>query len=308
MLSLSRVTKWYGDVVALDNVDLKIAPGEVLGLLGPNGAGKTTLVSIAAGLRMPDEGSVRVMGVDVVAAPHVAQRQIGLAPQILGVYMVLSVRQNLRAFGQLRGLGGPALSERIDEVAHSLRLEKLMDRRASTLSGGEQRRLHTAIALLHDPPVVLLDEPTAGADVETRRALLELVRRIASQRGAIVCYSTHYLHEVEVLDGTVALLRYGRIVAHGAVRELVERCGDSFIELRFEGPAPEIDFPLAIRRNGSELFVSTDRPAETAGPLIAALGSEVSRLTSVELHRPSLETVYLALMGEQPVRDETAAS
>lgn len=194
---------------------------------------------------------------------------------------------------------GASLRERIEEVADALLLQALLHRRASTLSGGQQRRLHTALALLHRPRLVLLDEPTVGADVETRAAVLALVKRMAVEDGAAVCYSTHYLPEVEALDASVAFLRAGRIVARGQVREVIGRSGAAVIELRFDGPAPELDFPGAARRDGSTLLVSTEVPSETAGSVIAALGSSAARLKSVEFRQPSLETAYLALTGDE---------
>ena len=198
--------------------------GTILGLLGPNGAGKTTLVSIVAGLRRADAGTVHVGGIDVGRHPKSAQRLIGFAPQETGVYPVLTVRDNLRFFAGLAGLRRPDARVRIDEVGAALGLDELFDRRASELSGGERRRLHTAIALLHRPRLVLLDEPTTGADVRTRNEILELVRTLADDGSAVV-YSTHYLHEIEALDATVAFIDHGRIVARGELAELVHRHG-----------------------------------------------------------------------------------
>lgn len=208
MLRVENVHKSYGDVQALRGVDFSIDPGEIIALLGHNGAGKTTLVSIVAGLRKPDSGSVHVAGIDVVRRPYDARIHLGLAPQDLGIYMPVSVRQNLSYFGQLSGMGGRALAERIDEVADGIGLDELLDRPAAKLSGGEKRRLHTAIALVHRPPLLLLDEPTTGADVATRARLLDLVRRLAAD-GTAICYSTHYLGEVETLDARVSILDEG---------------------------------------------------------------------------------------------------
>nr|MDP9332812.1 ABC transporter ATP-binding protein [Actinomycetota bacterium] len=192
MLSVFEVVKRYGARTALDGVSLEVERGEVLGLLGPNGAGKSTLVSIVAGLRRPDSGTVLVEGIDVVAESPAARARVGLAPQETGLYEVLTVRENLAFFADLAGMGRRARATRIDELAVALRLTALLDRTAFELSGGERRRLHTAIAFLHRPPLLLLDEATVGADVETRAALLDVVRAVANG-GAAVVYSTHYL-------------------------------------------------------------------------------------------------------------------
>src|SRR5215218_8626812 len=177
LLEIRSLAKSYGDVCALEDVDLDLAEGEILGLLGPNGAGKTTLISIVAGLWAPDRGTVRVGGIDVRSDPTGARALMGIAPQDLGVYLPLTVRNNLRFFGRMVGLRGRDLTGRVEEVADALELTGLFDRKAQQLSGGEQRRLHTAMALLHRAPLLLLDEPTAGVDVATRNRLLDLVRR-----------------------------------------------------------------------------------------------------------------------------------
>ena len=220
MLEVSDVVKRYGERIALAGVSLSVGAGEILGLLGPNGAGKSTLVSIVAGLRPPDRGQVCVHGIDVVAAPSLAQVHVGFAPQEIGVYEVLTVRENLTFFAELVGLRRKARARRVDDVAGRLGLSELLDRTAFELSGGERRRLHTAIAFLHRPALLLLDEPTVGADVETRASLLDLVRDAADD-GAAVVYSSHHMAEVEALDASVAILVQGRLVASGRLEDLV---------------------------------------------------------------------------------------
>jgi len=229
-LIIENLSKSYGSVTALAGVDLEIGAGEIVALLGPNGAGKTTLVSIVAALLQPDSGQVRINGVDPHAHPQKARRHLGVAPQETGVYPVLSARDNLRFFGSLAGLGKGDLRRRIEEVAKAFELSRLLDRQAQTLSSGERRRLHTAMALMHSPSLLLLDEPTAGVDVEARAHLMEVVRGLADA-GAAIVYSTHYLAEVEELDASVAILDRGRIVARDSVRGLIRSHGRSRIEL-----------------------------------------------------------------------------
>src|SRR4051812_8194287 len=252
-LAIRGLHKSYGATVALAGVDLEVEAGSILGLLGPNGAGKTSLVSIVAGLRRPDAGTVHVGGIDVVRAPQRARGLIGLAPQDTGVNTPLSVRNNLRFFAGLAGMRRAEQRERIDEIAAALGLDALLDRRAAELSGGERRRLHTAIALLHRPLLVLLDEPTTGADVRTRSQILQLVRRLADEGSAIV-YSMHYLHEIEELDAFVTFIDAGRIVASGSTAELVRQYGASALELTFVN-----DVPAAALVEGAHLDGSTVR-------------------------------------------------
>lgn len=232
MLRVRAVRKRYDEIVALDGVDLDVAAGEILCLLGPNGAGKTTLVSIVAGLRRADSGTVTVNGVDVVAYPGRAHPFIGLAPQDLGIYPILTVSQNLAYFGELSGVPRRMVSSRVDEVMAAMALLDLCDRPAFRLSGGEKRRLHTAIALMHAPALLLLDEPTAGADVTTRQVLLDVVRDLA-RNGTAVCYSTHYLQEVESLAASVAILDGGHLKANGPAADLMRAHGMTSLEDMF---------------------------------------------------------------------------
>ncbi|HUG83834.1 MAG TPA: ABC transporter ATP-binding protein, partial [Euzebya sp.] len=214
MLHVSGLTKRYGQTTVLNAVDLQVARGEIVGLIGPNGAGKTTLVSIVAGLVRPDEGTIAIGGVDPQRTPLRARRLIGLAPQDLGVYPTATVAENLHLFAGLAGLRRGEAKRHIAELAQVLGLAALLQQRVQTLSGGQKRRLHTAAALLHRPPLALLDEPTVGADVETRAMLLRVVRDLADE-GTAVVYTTHYLHELEHLGATIAVLEQGRVVARG---------------------------------------------------------------------------------------------
>ena len=298
VLAIRGLHKSYGATVALAGVDLDVPAGTILGLLGPNGAGKTSLVSIVAGLRRPDAGTVHVGGIDVVRDPQRARGLIGLAPQETGVYAPLRVRDNLRFFAGLAGMRRAEQRDRIDEIAGALGLEALLDRRAAELSGGERRRLHTAIALLHRPPLVLLDEPTTGADVRTRAQILQLVRQLADEGSAIV-YSTHYLHEIEELDAFVTFIDAGRIVATGSTAELVRRYGSSALELTFVHDVPAVARVEGAHVDGSMVRIPAADPAITAAELLPRLGSHAADLRSIEIVRPSLESVFLTVTGRR---------
>ena len=271
MLDVLRVAKSYGDVRALVDVDLHVEPGEVVGLLGANGAGKTTLVSIVAGLLRPDSGQVDVGG------------SVGLAPQELGIYPTLTVRENLQFFAELAGFRPAAARREAENIAEVLSLTDKFSAVAETLSGGQKRRLHAGMALVGTPQLLLLDEPTVGADVETRAQLLEVVRARAAA-GAAVVYSTHYLHEIEQLDAAVAILDRGRVVASGPWRDLVAGNADSIVELTVDGEVSRIATP------------TPDAIAAEALQSAVARGASVERL---EIIRPSLETVYLSVVGRR---------
>ena len=294
MLQVQGVVKRYGDRTALHGVDLEVAAGEVCGLLGPNGAGKTTLVSIIAGLRSPDEGRVLVDGLDIAAHGAAARQAVGLAGQTTGVYPTVSVRENLELFTRLAGYSGPAVRARLEEVAEVVELTHLLDRQARHLSGGEQRRLHTAMALVNRPKVLMLDEPTTGVDIATRARLLDAIVTLTAAEGCAVLYSTHYLPEIEELGATVAILDHGRILARGPLDDLVDQHGSGLVELTFDGPAPSV--PGAVV-DGSIARIATERPGPEAARVVGSLGADSERLVSVDLSRPSLETVFLAVTG-----------
>ena len=293
-LRIEALRKTYDGFVALDGVDLEVAAGEIVGLLGLNGAGKTTLVSIVAGLRRADAGQVHVTGIDVDRDPVDARRRLGLAPQETGVYPDVTVEDNLRVFGALAGLGRRQLLHRVDGVVDAFGLTPLMSRRVGELSGGQRRRVHTAAAVLHRPPLLLLDEPTVGADVGTRDALLDLVRELADE-GAGVCYSTHYLPEVEALDASVAVLHRGRMLARGSISELIDAHATSAVELTFDGAPPPLS---GARFDGEVARIPTRQPARAAAETLAQLSSDArAKVRSIELTRDDLDSAYRSLIA-----------
>jgi ABC-2 type transport system ATP-binding protein len=296
ILHIEGLRKSYGDVVALQGVDMDVSAGEIVSLLGPNGAGKTTVVSIVAGLRRADAGVVEVDGLDALKRSAEVRRRIGLAPQDLGLYPVVSVRNNSRLFGRLAGLGDREIQTRIDDLAGALDITDLLDRQGGKLSGGQKRRVHTAIALLHRPALLLLDEATTGADVETRGHILELVRGLAAQ-GSAVLYSTHYLQEVEDLGARVVLLDDGRVIATGHADELIAEHAEPVVELTFGGevPAEVLDGSAAV--DGSRVRIPTRDPAATLATTLPGLPA--GSLQSVEILRPNLEAVYLGITGRR---------
>lgn len=296
MLNAQGLEKSYGDIHALRGVDLEVDAGRIVSLLGRNGAGKTTMLSIIAGLLAPDAGSVHIDGVDALADPDVAARLLGIAPQETGVYPVLSVRQNLEFFGELNGLSRPIRRKRATDVAEQLGLDALLDRQAQKLSGGETRRLHTACALLHTPKLLMLDEPTVGADVATRAQLIDAVRALADA-GAAVVYTTHYLPEVEALGADVVIIDKGKTLARGTQPDLIAE--HELRGLRFEmtGPIPrsiEALAPVEVAPNTYRVVGDL-----TMADLLSMLDSDSGRLVSVESLRPDLETVFLKVTGQR---------
>ncbi len=272
MLEARDLVKRYGPVTALDGFSLHVAPGEIVGLIGHNGAGKTTFVEIVSGLIRPDSGRVTIDGL----APAAARGRVGVAPQHLGLYPSVTVREHLRLFGRLAGLRPAALRSAIDDIAAALRLTEIIDRKTGALSGGQQRRTQAATALIHRPSLLLLDEPTAGADAETRQAMLEMVKQCAGE-GAAIVYTTHYLPELSELGATIAVVRDGRIIARGTDDELVKGLPGE-VRVSFE--------------DDGEVQVSTTEPTAT---LIDLLHRAERPVSAVEVRNPSLDDLYRSL-------------
>ncbi|WSS24301.1 ABC transporter ATP-binding protein [Streptomyces sp. NBC_01190] len=272
MLEVTGLSKRYGDVQALDGFDLTARPGEIVGLVGHNGAGKSTFVEIVSGLIRADAGQVLIGGEEPAKARH----RIGVSPQNIALYPPLSVREHMKLFGGLSGLRHRALTAAIDELSAALRLTEFLDRPAGVLSGGQQRRTQAAVAMIHRPGLLLLDEPTAGADPETRQALLDAVKLRAAD-GAAVVYTTHYLSELTELAATIAVAKRGRVVSRGTSAQLLE------------GLPGEVRVVLA---DGQELHESTTDP--TAG-LLRLLHEARQPVVSVDVRKPDLDDLYRSL-------------
>lgn len=304
-LEIISLTKCYDGRRVLDDVTFDVGPGEICGLLGPNGAGKTTLVSIISGLREADSGSVVIGGMVVEPGGRATRGMVGLAGQETGVYPTVTVSENLELFAGLAGLGRRERVDRIAEVAETFDLDHLFDRLARNLSGGERRRLHAAMALLHRPAVLLLDEPTTGVDVGSRARLLDAVRRLAKHDGCTVVYSTHYLPEIEELGASVVILDRGQVVTRGPVDRLVSEYGAGSVSITFDGAAPVVNGAVV---DGNVLTKTTDDGGSALATIIAGLGDEASRVRSVDINRPNLESVFTALTGRRYAADDEGAA
>src|SRR5438445_6014059 len=211
-LEVQDLHKRYGRTVALDGITFQVAEGEMFGLLGPNGAGKTTLLSILSCLLGASAGEARLLGHPLRSAARDLRREIGIVPQELALYSELTARENLRFFGQLYGLKGALLRQRIDDVLAAVGLEDRADMRVDTFSGGMKRRLNLGAALVHEPRLLLLDEPTSGVDPQSRNHIFEEVRRI-NAAGVTVLYTSHYMEEVQSLCTRVGIIDHGRLIA-----------------------------------------------------------------------------------------------
>ncbi len=294
-IQIQQVYKRFGEVQALCGIDLQVERGEFFGLLGPNGAGKTTLINILAGLARADSGSVRVLGHDVVTQYRESRRALGVVPQELVFDPFFSVRETLRIQSGYFGL--KKNDDWIDEVMHHLDLTGKADANMRSLSGGMKRRVLVAQALVHKPPVIVLDEPTAGVDVELRQGLWEFVRGL-NRDGHTIVLTTHYLEEAEALCARIAMLKQGRVVALDTTSNLMNRRDSLYLRLRLSGAA--LPAALAERVRDSRDAVHTLRVrsyAEVEG-VLAQVREAGAHIEELELLQPDLEDVFVQIMKD----------
>ena len=276
MLVLSHIVKRYGERVAVDDLSLEVRPGEILGLLGPNGAGKSTTMHVATGLLRPDAGRVAI-GTHGDPSSPAARRRLGLAPQNLAVYDLLSAEENLTFFGRLYDLSGATLRARVEAALVFAGLTDRRHDRVGNFSGGMKRRLNIAAAVLHEPDLVLLDEPTVGVDPQSRNAIFASIEALRAE-GRTIVYSTHYMEEAVRLCDRVAIIDSGRVLALDTVPSLV----------RAHGGVPR----LHVRVGGRDIVSDTRDPLAELNRLAAGAPIE-----SFAVEHPTLEQVFLELTG-----------
>jgi ABC-2 type transport system ATP-binding protein len=303
--AVGLVKKYPKGVTALDGLSFAVAPGRVFALLGPNGAGKSTAVKILTTLATPDSGRALVGRLDVVSNPDAVRRIIGVVAQGSAVDIQATGRENLRLQGQIYGLRGPALERRAQELLERFGLADAADRIARGYSGGMQRRLDIAMALVHDPEVLFLDEPTTGLDPEVRADMWAEISRLAAERGKTVLLTTHYLEEADQLAERIAIVDRGQVVAEGTPEELKrELRGDAIhvdLEREYNGTVTRALADLAAIRDvtvdGRSLRARSDDGGRAVPAVLAALESAGVEVSSVRVARPSLDDVYLKYTG-----------
>lgn len=305
LLQIENLTVRHGGITAVDGLCLDVFAGEVLGLLGPNGSGKSSTLGAVAGTLPFLEGRVAIAGVSLRERPDDYRRRVGLVPQELAVYEELTPLDNLTLFGSLYGLHGRTLRTRADEVLDVVGLSSRSRDPVRSLSGGMQRRLNLACALLHDPPVLLLDEPTVGLDVQSRDVVLAALRRLR-QRGCALVFTTHHLPEAEELCDRVAVLERGRLLAVGSLTALCQSMSRGHaIEALLREPPVEAEL-LDLLTPGSSVRVEgrtvTIHAADERGmrQALGVLAELPSGLEAVATRRPALESVFVGLTGRRP--------
>jgi ABC-2 type transport system ATP-binding protein len=306
LIDVQGLRKEYDELVAVDDVTFSARAGEIFGLLGPNGAGKSTTIGCISGLLAPTGGRVQVQGHDVTREPRAAKSRMGIVPQEVALYEDLPAEENLRFWGEAYGLSGGRLAERVRTVLETVGLHDRADDTVETYSGGMKRRLNFGCGIVHQPEVLLLDEPTVGVDPQSRVRLLDLVREQAAA-GVCVLYTTHYMEEAEALCDRLAILDHGRIIAAGTLEELRGSMGERDL-VRLSGALDPEAVRDAVRSIG-DVEVVVASPDQVALAVtgasrrlpeilssVAATGAEVRETT---VTRPSLESLFIRLTGKE---------
>ena len=305
------LVKHYGEVKALDGLDLEVATGTVLGVLGPNGAGKTTGVHILATILRPDQGRARILGHDVIASPEAVRQVIGLAGQFAAVDENLTGRENLHLVGKLTHVPASFYRNRAAELLERFDLVDAADRTAKTYSGGMRRRLDVAAALVHRPPVLFLDEPTTGLDPHSRKDVWETVEELVSD-GTTVLLTTQYLEEADRLADRIVVVDHGRAIAEGTPHQLKEKLGTTVLEVELLGPAAAQQAAMLLQRvsptmpvvDGSRVELTVDDGRRLLVEVVRLLDQEGIDTHSLALREPSLDDVFLSLTGRR-AEDQT---
>lgn len=306
MLELKHLTKKYGDQTVVDNLSLRVNQGEIVGLLGPNGAGKSTTVSMISTILAPDSGEIWVDQQSLVHSSAEIRKIMGIVPQDLALYEALSAQDNLEFFGSLYGMSGNVLKDRAKEV---LELMGLYDKRHQSIqefSGGMKRRINIGIALMHNPKLLILDEPTVGIDPQSRNHILETVLGLKRDNGTTVIYTTHYMEEVEYLCDRAAIMDHGKLIAYGTKEELQQSSGAlDTLTFTFQPTGQEnaevvgqIPGIARITMDKNEMTLLVDPKEDNVIEILDQLRNLGIHLSSFQYEEVNLEHVFLQLTGK----------
>ncbi len=308
MLEVRNLEKSFGGFQAVKGISFSIERGESFGLLGPNGAGKSTTIHMISGLFPPTTGEIMVADKNMIQKPKQAQRYIGVVPQEIALYQTMSARDNLLFWGRMYGLEGSKLHKRVDEVIEIVGLSDRAKDRIETFSGGMKRRINIGAAILHNPDLLIMDEPTVGIDPQSRNHILETVKQL-NQQGMTIIYTSHYMEEVEYLCTRIGIIDHGKLIASGTVPELRENIGNrSRIILSLSAPVQDrenlqqslreqIGSIEDLRISENEIIVYHIEPQVILSGLVQAVTQSNALISAVDIVEPNLESVFLHLTG-----------
>lgn len=307
MIICEKVNKQFGDRHVVKDLDLVIEEGEVFGLLGPNGAGKTTSISMMTSQELPSSGKIKLNSLDIVENRKRVKKVVGVVPQDIALYPMLNAIDNLKFFGELYGIKGKELKSRVNELLKLVGLEDRAKEPIKNYSGGMKRRINIAAALIHNPKVVFMDEPTVGIDPQSRNQIFSLIRLLKSQ-GITVIYTTHYMEEATVLCDRVAIVDEGKIITLGTVEELISHVHGGILELSFENQEAgalyekelaDMTFVKNSRYTGSKLELVVEDINQNIAELLEYIENKGINAKVTNIMHPSLETLFLFRTGKK---------
>ncbi|KEK22377.1 ABC transporter ATP-binding protein [Bacillus gaemokensis] len=305
MLVVDHITKSFGKKEVVKNVSFEVKKGETFGLLGPNGAGKSTTISMICGLIPYDDGDIKVGGKSVKEYPLDAKKKIGIVPQDIALYPTLSAKENLIFWGKMYGLSGTTAKKRADEVLMYVGLQDRAKDKIETFSGGMKRRINIGAALMHEPELLIMDEPTVGIDPQSRNHILETVKGL-NEKGMTVIYTSHYMEEVEYLCERIAIVDHGKVIASGTKTELCNRLADGFmVKLQLNRYNKELlqkvkEIPTVERIIVDEDANTLDiglKNGEAVGTVVSVVVENHMQILKLEVQEPNLEALFLQLTG-----------
>jgi ABC-2 type transport system ATP-binding protein len=304
VLELKNLTKKFADFVAVDNISLSIAEGEIFGFLGANGAGKSTTINMISGLLRVNEGEILLLGKNTSKYSKFAKMNIGIVPQDIAIYEDLTAAENVKFFAGLYGLRGPELNGRVDEALQFVGLNDKQKEYPKNFSGGMKRRLNIACAIAHRPKLIIMDEPTVGIDPHSRNYILQSVRKL-NEMGCTIIYTSHYMEEVEEICSKIAIIDHGKVIAEGTKEQLIAiitNTKDVWIEVKSYGELDvsklkEINGVRTVQFEDNFLKVNSDIEVNNLNKIVQYLMKHEIEISSLEEKIPNLETVFLTLTG-----------
>lgn len=306
VIKIKDLVKKYGDFVAVDNISLDIQEGEIYGLLGPNGAGKSTTISILCGILKSTRGELEVLGENINNGKFNNKKLMGLVPQNIALYEDYSAYENVKFFGSLYGLRGKKLEEKIDKALEFTGLTDVKHKRAKTFSGGMLRRLNIACAIVHEPKIIIMDEPTVGIDPQSRNHILESVKKL-NEAGATIIYTTHYMEEIESICSRIAIIDHGKVIVEGTKEELKNIVSDKrTLELEVSNidsvnlkEVKSIKGVTDIVVDQDKLIINSSKEVNNLDKIITYFTEKDLKIRDIGYKEINLETVFLSLTGRK---------
>ncbi|PKM51583.1 MAG: export ABC transporter ATP-binding protein [Firmicutes bacterium HGW-Firmicutes-7] len=304
LLKVQNISKQFKKIKAVDGISFTLNKGEILGLLGPNGAGKSTTISMISTLIQPDTGEILYADTSIIKKPKVIQESLGYVPQEIALYPMLSGKENLLFWGRAYGLKGKKLKDKIEEISDIIGIKDRLKDKVKTYSGGMKRRLNIGVALLHDPELIIMDEPTVGIDPQSRKHILDTVIGL-NKKGMTVIYTSHYMEEVEYLCNRICIMDQGKIIAEGTKEQLIKQYNTTRdIKLKLENYSQEVlkkiellNCVISVSLLEEEIVVKATQDKKLFKDIVDLLNDDGADIHSMDIVEANLETVFLQLTG-----------